>query len=161
MRRALVALAALGLIACGTGPSSILEAGPRVPDEEGTVVDASFERLVLDGGRAFRIHPEVESFTTRAHEPTSLLAWQGKYVHLGLDDDDRVVWVAGIGVVRVREGIVLYTGVLEGVDEEGRLVFEDGTVFRSSGEVDLPELGIEVLVELDPETQQATDVRVQ
>lgn len=151
-------LLALTLGACSNGEApSVLETGPRVPDAEGVVEDVSFERIVLDGDRTYRVHPDVESFTSRGHDPMSLLQWEGRYVHIGLTPDEEAVWIAGIGVVaRSDPPRVLYTGVFAGVDEEGRGIFEDGTVLRLDDGVEPVAEGREALAELNPERRVVT-----
>ena len=148
--RLVVAVAALGVsvTACfgGGQPRSVLDAGPRVPDAEGEVTDVSPQRIVLSGRRSFAIAPTVQSFTTRTHDLAPLSGWRGKYVHIGLDDEQEVVWIAGIGVViQAPPRRVLYTGVFERLDSEGRAVFSDGTVLRLRSNIETPSEGVETL----------------
>lgn len=126
----LVALLLLAAVAC-SGYESVLDSGrDRVPDDAGIATDMTFERIELEGERTYEIHEEVESFKTRSHQITSLLSWERKYVHVGLDDDGLVRWIAGIGnVIEGNPPNVLYSGVFERFEDEGRQAFfEDGTV---------------------------------
>lgn len=164
MRIALLGLCVLLAVSCGRSDSqTILDDGPRVPDAEGVVdeIQAGFVRL--QGNEPYRISTAVESFTSRGHEVTALLSWKGKYVHLGLDDEKRVVWIAGIGVVvrpQNAEASVLYAGVFERVDR-GRAVFRDGTTLKLDRGVRSPRKGAEVGVSIDPERKVVTRMTVQ
>lgn len=111
----------------------------------------TLERIQIDGRHAFTYSPRVESFTTRGHDVTPLLSWQGKYVQLALDDKHQVAWVAGIGsVVKVTPPYTLYSGNFDHVDKRThRAVFKDGTTLRIERGVKVPRPG-ECLVTIDP-----------
>ena len=147
--------------ACGGGEQSILDEGPRFPDAEGIATEVTLERIEIDGEESYAIGDNVESFTTRSHEVTPLLTWKGKYVHVGLTEDNGVAWIAGIGTVIEEKGeepITLYTGVFEKQDSEtDRAVFEDGTTLALGKGVALPEPG-ETIVTLDPERHEITNI---
>lgn len=158
----LVAAFAVVGAACTRGePQTILEAGqPRFPDAEAVVTDISFERLVLDDGKSYAIHPEVESFTTRGHAITPLLTWTQRYVHVGLNDEGEVVWIAGIGVVPAgqEDGRVFYTGVFQEM-QQGRAVFEDGTTLKLAEGSRPPSKGIEILARIDPDRDLVVEIQ--
>lgn len=160
MRRS-IAAAALGLIAfaCGGGPDSVLGTGPRIPDAEGIATEVTLEQIEIDGDKTYPIGDGVESFTTRSHEVTPLLTWKDKYVHVGLNDDGDVDWVAGIGtVVDSKPSYTLYTGIFEAVDDEtGRAVFEDGTTLELASGVKPPAEG-EAVVTIDPAKHAVTKI---
>jgi hypothetical protein len=131
----------------------VLDGRPRLPDVEGVVTDVSFTELTLEGGRTYRITRDLQCFSTYTLEPLPLLGRKGQYVQLGLDGS-RVVWLASIGgVLTGDEPSVYYTGSLER-EEDGRLYFRDGTVFRVGDGVQVPAPGF-VQVEIDPATQRA------
>lgn len=143
-----VAAFVLALAAC-SGDGSVLESDePRVADDAGIVSDATLERIELDGERRYEIRDDVESFKTRSHEITALLSWEGNLVHLGLDGDGLVRWIAGIGVVSDADPpIVVYSGIFERL-EAGQAYFEDGTVLPAEDGLSFPEAGTEVVCEI-------------
>lgn len=153
----LAAVCALTAIACG-GEETVLSRDVRIPDDEGVVTEVSLERIQLDGERTYVLADEVESFTTRSHEVSPLLGWEGKYVHVGLDGGEQVSWVAGIGtVVRDDPPYTLYTGVFSRLDDEtGRAVFADGTALEVSDGLRFPQAGSEAVVTIDPERHLVT-----
>jgi hypothetical protein len=119
----------------------------------------SRQRLVLADGTTFTIGDELQSFSTYDASPAPVLGRQGQYVQLGTDGD-RVVWVAGIGVVVAGPpDVVYYTGRLVDVDGD-RLVFRDGTVLRTSLEGDdlTGLVGDDVQAVLDPTTTLVTEL---
>lgn len=150
LSRWLIALALVGSASCGGDGGSVLEReGGRVPDDAGIATDMTLDRIQLDGDRTYEIHEAVESFTTRSHRVTSLLAWEGRYVHIGLEGE-RVRWIAGIGLVSGDPPVVRYSGIFESLDTQTRqATFEDGTVLVLAEGVDLPEPGREVVAEID------------
>lgn len=131
----------------------------RVPDDEGVATDMTLERVQLEGDRTYRISSRVESFRSRSHEVTSLLFWDGKYVHVGLDGNDEVAWIAGLGTVTNADPPRLqYSGVFEEIDPDtGRAVFEDGTTLAVADGVEPPETGREVAVTVDPAAKAITE----
>lgn len=161
-RKLLVLLLGASLLAapgCGGGQKSVLEEGPRFPAAEGVATEVTLERIQIDGKRSYALGENVESFTTRSHEITPLLTWKGKYIHLGLDKDRKVVWVAGIGtVVKSSRPYTLYTGVFEKKDATtGRAVFEDGTTLAVLSGLKLPRPG-ESVVMIDPAEHRITKI---
>ena len=136
--------------ACSASPTSVLEQGPRFPDDEGVVTNITLERMQFDGERAYAIGANVESFGTQSHEPTRLLALEGKYVQVGLDGEE-IAWVASIGiVVQTPTAAVLYTGVFERLDADtNRAVFADGTTLLLGGDVEAPQAGAEIVASID------------
>jgi len=156
----LVALGACGSDDDGGGGGQIaLDGTPRIPDAEGVVREVSRQRLVLDDGSTFTIGDELQSFSTYDASPAPILGRKGQYVQLGTDGN-RVVWVAGIGVVVAgTPDVVYYTGHLDKIDGD-RLVFRDGTVLRTSiARGDLERLlGDDVQAVLDPKTTLVTEL---
>jgi hypothetical protein len=160
-RRIIVAALLLVLGACPGGePESITEQ-VRYPDDEGVVTDINLERVQIDSERSYTFSREVESFTTRGHDIMALLHHAGRYVHLGLaDEGDVVVWIASIGIVpEGDDSEVLYNGLLESVDDEGRWVFEDGTVLTPDDGLEAPEDGSESTIVIDSESHRVVEVR--
>lgn len=152
-----VALGTLLLLLVACGPrEGIFESGkPRFPDAEGIVTEIDFKRVVIDEKRTYEISPAVESFSTYNGKVASLLSWKHTYVHLGLDGDETVEWIAGIGVLdRSREPpVVHYTGSkIERVDGRSRAIFEDGTVLRLKRGQERPPKGTPVRATIDPES---------
>jgi hypothetical protein len=155
IKRTFIAIAILAVIgslgACSSDKGVLESDEPRLPDDVGIVSDATLDRIQLDGERAYEIREDVESFKTRSHAITALLSWEGKYVHVGLDEDEKVRWIAGIGTVSGDPKTVFYSGVLERFDGDSRRAFfEDGTVLRLAAGVDAPRKDQEVVCELDP-----------
>lgn len=163
MRSSLVGVAIAAFlslaVSCG-GQESVLEQGARFPDDEGVATEVTLERIEVDGKRAYRVADRIESFTTRSHEVTPLLFWKGKYVHLGLNDADEIVWVAGIGaVVKAEPSYTIYTGIFERLDRERRrAVFEDGTTLKLDDQVELPNPGTDSVATIDPAKHVATRI---
>ncbi len=149
--RALLAFFVLGLFACSSNGSVLESDEPRLPDDVGIVSDSTLERIELDDERTYQLRDDVESFKTRSHAITALLSWEGKYVHLGLDDDKNVRWIAGIGTVSGDPKIVYYSGVFERFDGSSRRAFfEDGTVLTFDEGLAAPRGTREIVCELDP-----------
>lgn len=148
-------LASLGACFGPEEPQSILDKGARFPDVEGVVSDVSFEAVTIQG-KAFRIRKDVESFTTREHKITPLIHWKDRYVHVGLDDQSNVEWIAGIGVVtKTDPPVVFYSGTFERA-EKGRAIFKDGTVLRLGEGVKPPRKGRKAVANIDPSTRRIT-----
>ena len=128
----------------------MLDGRPRVPDVEGVVEQISFERVTLDGGRAYGVRNDLQSFSTYDLAAVPMLHRLGQYVQLGLDGR-KVAWMAGVGVV-VRGSappVVYYNGVL--LRREGdRAIFRDGTVLQLAAGVSSPVDHGLVRAELDP-----------
>lgn len=162
MRRRIIAAAFLLVLgACPGGEPESITDQVRNPDDEGVVTEINLERVQIDSERSYTFSREVESFTTRGHDIMPLLHHDGRYVHLGLaDEGDVVVWIASIGIVPEGDDAeVLYNGVLESVDDEGRFVFDDGTVLIPDDGVEPPETGAEATIVIDPETHRVVEVR--
>ena len=163
MRRALlVALAAAvfsaGCRADGGSEQVRLDGSPRVPDEEGVVVEVSRDRLTLAGGDTYEIGEELQSFSSQTMAAVPVLQRKGQYVHIGVDGD-RLVWIAAIGsVVPGAEPVVYYTGTLEGV-EDGRAIFEDGTVLRVAPGVEPAIRQGPAVAEIDPVERVVRNLR--
>lgn len=135
---------------------SILDKGPRVPSDEGVVTAVTFESITLEGARTYEISKGVESFTTNEHTVTPLVHWLDRYVHVGVNKAKVALWVAGIGVVPKggSDSRVVYSGVFNKLDANGRAVFADGTVLKLGPGVTPPEPDKQVLVYLDPLAKQ-------
>jgi hypothetical protein len=149
IRRIVLASALVFVTAC-SGREQAIESDRRVPDVSGIATNATLDRLEIDGDRSYEIDRSVESFLTRSHRISPILGWEGKYVHVGLDDDDRVIWIAGIGQVSGKPPTVFYSGVFESFDRSTReATFEDGTVLKFERGVEAPQRGREVVVQID------------
>ncbi len=151
-------LALLVLASCTSKePESILEAGIRLPDLEGVVDDINNDTMTLDG-KSYPISKTVESFTTfKDHRVTPIIHWQGRYVHVGLDDD-RVQWIAGIGIVGPSDKTVIYTGKFLRIDD-GRAVFEDGTALTLGRGIKAPKKGFQAVAVIDSRTDKVTEIQ--
>jgi hypothetical protein len=148
---------ALSAVACSSNGSVLESDEPRLPDDVGIVTDSTLERIELDDERTYQLRDDVESFKTRSHAITALLSWEGKYVHIGLDDDNKVRWIAGIGTVSGDPKRVYYSGVFESFESPSRrLIFEDGTVLTLADDVNPPPGGGEIVCELDPVRDRVT-----
>jgi hypothetical protein len=113
----------------------------------------SRDRLVLDGGRELLIGDELQSFSTYDGSTSPVLGRRGQYVQVGVDGD-RLVWIAGIGVVvDGSPDAVYYSGRLVDVDG-ARLVFRDGTVLTAAQGLDGTDdlVGDDVQAVIDPST---------
>lgn len=159
MGRGSMVVAVLLVAAVGCTEAEPITEQVRVPDDEGIATDMTLERVQLGGDRTYRISSRVESFRSRSHEVTSLLFWDGKYVQVGLDGNDEVAWIAGLGTVTNTEPPrVQYSGVFEEIDADtGRAVFEDGTTLAVADGVEPPEAGREVAVTVDPVARAITE----
>ena len=154
--RRLVAVA-LGLVALlsacskdgGADGGVVLDGRPRFPDQEGIVEAVSRTSLTLDGGRTYRVSPELQSFATQTMEAVPLLGREGQFVHVGLEDGT-VVWFATIAEPFAGDPpTAYYTGHLVRIDD-GRAIFRDGTVLRLGADVSSPAPSGFVQVEIDP-----------
>lgn len=145
--RLLFVLASVVAVGCRSEPESIFEQ-TRSPDAEGVVEEIGPGGLKLAGGQGFEIDAAVQAFTTRSHDQVALGALKGRYVHVGLNEQGRVAWIASVGIVPEGQDRVYYTGVPDRRDDD-RVVFEDGTVLRVAPGVDVPELDGEWAVVLD------------
>jgi hypothetical protein len=147
----LIFVSVFATIACSSNGSVLESDEPRLPDDIGIVTDSTLERIELNDERTYQLREDVESFKTRSHAITALLSWEGKYVHIGLDDDKKVRWIAGIGTVSGEPKRVFYSGVFERFERESRRAFfEDGTVLKFAEGLDAPRATREIVCELDP-----------
>ena len=138
-------------------PAVATDRRPRVPDVEGVIKAVTPERVVLDGGRTLALAPDVVSFSTYTMQ--AVRPRPGTYVQLGLGHNRRVTWMATIGIVAATDPPrVRYTGVLARLDD-GRALFEDGTVLRTGTDVRrlLRRPGF-VVAELDPASGEVVGV---
>jgi hypothetical protein len=147
LRITLVLVAVMLAPGCRSEPTSILDQA-RIPDAEGVVEEIGPAGLKLLGGEGFEIDTTVQAFTTRSHDDLSLGALKGRYVHVGLNDEGRVVWVASIGLVPSGQDRVYYTGVSDR-EEDGHVRFQDGTVLKLGPGVSVPERNGEWVAVID------------
>lgn len=143
MRRRFHILLILGLVLSGCRGEGEVEFSKRVryASDQGVVTQIDFASVKLDGQRGYSIRKDVQSFSTYNGKVTALLSWKDKYVHIGVDDDRNVLWVAGIGVLdrSVDPPLVYYSnGLLKRVDGKRRAIFADGTVLQLDREVEIP-----------------------
>lgn len=122
-----------------------------------TEVDLS--RIVLDGNKKFEISPEVQSFSTYNRTVIPLLTWEGKYVHIGLEDKT-VVWIAGIGPVDTSQNppLVYYTNSVYLEKRGSSAIFLDGTVLRLAEGVEVPPSETIVKATIDPAKHVVIDL---
>jgi hypothetical protein len=160
MRRAAAFLVLMAsLAACSGGGKTSATEQTRVPDDEGVATQVTVERIQLDGERTYRLAIDVESFRSRTHQVTQLLFWKDKYVHVGLTDDRRVAWIAGLGIVQEQNPpVVQYAGILERVRDD-RAYFKDGTVLRVADGVGATGTDREVVATIDTARDLATELR--
>jgi hypothetical protein len=136
----------------------VLDGRPRFPDAEGLVSAVTFKKLVLDGGREYRITRDLQCFSTYTLAAVPLLQRKGQYVQVGLDGD-RVAWLASISaVVKGDQPTVYYTGHLLRVDKKRRAIFRDGTVFKLKRGVEPPHTGF-LEVAVDPTAHVVRELR--
>jgi hypothetical protein len=163
MKRLLGVIAIVMLVASGCSEeASVLKSGTaRVPDDFGVATDVTLERIQLDDKRTFEIADDVESFATRSHHIEPLLGWEGKYVHIGLNEDKQATWIAGIGLVNGTPPKVTYSGLIKEVQSGTRRVtFDDGTVLEFESGVKIPGEGREVVLEIDARPDRGAVVSV-
>jgi len=155
--RALAVGAALLLAGCGSdgdpGPGIRLDGSARYPDDQGIATELSFEQVTLDGKRTYKVSKRLAAFSTVTATLEPMLNREGQYIQIGVEGDT-MVWMAGVAaVVRLPQGPrVFYTGTLRRVDDRGRLVFRDGTVWEVADDVEVPEArsGLQLQLEIDP-----------
>lgn len=157
-----VFLFAIVMQGCGEREESIAASGePRFPDDQGIVTDINFSVVELDGERRLPILEEVESFSTYTRRAQPLLSWKDKYVHVGLDREGGVRWIAGIGVLdrTMDPPAIHYTGgLLIRIDRNGKAIFEDGTVLQLGSALERPPPGSTVRATIDPAKHEVIDV---
>ena len=168
-RRSLLVVAAITLVALvgapacsrggGTAPIK-LDGSPRYPSAEGVVTEVSRDALVLDGKQSYRVSKDLQSFSSSTLAPVPLLQRKDQYVQVGLDGNT-VVWIAAISaVVTLERPAAFHIGTLRRVDDERRLIFQDGTVLRLGRGVDAPPTGRKVTAEIDPEQKAVRSLQV-
>lgn len=138
------------------------EIPPRYPDAAGEVTEINLRELQLDEGKRYSISNQVASFSTYNRRVTPLLSWQGKYVHIGIEDN-QVIWIAGIGIPdkTADPPIVFYTnGALSQIDSDRRLIFEDGTVLRLDPSVGEPPRGSHLTAKIDASSGLVVELRL-
>lgn len=151
----------LALACCSRRQTTDYSKTERFPDAEGIVTSVDFERIRLDEDPPHVIDRSVQSFSTYNGKVAPLLSWKSKYVHLGLGDRGRVIWVSGIGVVvdDPETPVVYYTeGVVERVDSKGRVIFQDGTVLTLDGSVEKPAPKSKVTAKIDPQKERVIEL---
>ncbi len=143
---------ALTVTACSgsrAGGALVLDGRPRPPDEEGVIQEVSRTRLVLDGGRAYRITPSLQAFSTQTLQAVPILGREGQFVHVGTKGAT-AVWIATVADVFPGDPpVAYYTGTLDDVQGD-RVAFRDGTVLRLGPGVRPPPGAGFVQVEIDP-----------
>jgi hypothetical protein len=139
-------LVVVAAAACGDDGDSDERVEARLPDVEGVVVAVDDDELELDDSRAYEIGEGASSVSTYTLDEVPVRL--DTYVHVGLDDDGRVEWIATIGIVADTDppGIT-YTGTLVEVID-GRAVFADGTALKVPPDLD-PDPGFVTAI-LDP-----------
>ena len=159
---ATVAVAALAVGGCAdddVGGAFALDGSPRFPDDEGVVTSVVIGELELDGDRTYGMSSDLVSFSTYTMELEPVLGWDGSYVQVGLDGDT-VVWIAGIADVFPSDPpSAYYTGELVEVDDDGRLIFADGTVLELADDAEVAVEEGSVVVEIDAADRRAIDVQ--
>lgn len=151
-----IGLAIALLAGCRSTPQEPEAPGPPYfPDERGIVTSVSVEEIEIDGKKRFPINSFVQSFSTyKPKEARPILFWKNRYVHIGLDENKSVIWVAGVGVVdpTTDPPSVFYAdGTLQRVDDKRNLIFKDGTVLRMAKGIQVPKVGRNLTLTIDPE----------
>lgn len=160
---AIILAVGLGLAGCAgeePSPAVQLDGSARYPDDQGIATSLTHERITLDGERTYAVSRSLIAFATGTATLEPMLTRQGQYVQIGLDGDV-MVWMAGVAaVVDLPQGPrVFYTGRLKRVDDAGRLVFRDGTVWEVAEGLSQPEPGQHLQLEIDPARHRAVAVR--
>lgn len=164
MRRNFYLLLILGVVLSGCGRDTEVEFPKRVryASDQGVVSQIDFAKIRLDDKRSYSIREDVQSFSTYNGKVTPLLSWKDKYVHIGVDDDKNVLWVAGIGVLdrSVDPPVVYYSnGLLRRVDDKRRAIFDDGTVLQLDKDVKVLPAKSRVTAEIDSVRHVVTELR--
>ena len=168
MRRRLAAVAVAvligGLGGCSKGGDDrvVLDGSPRHPDVEGVVDAVTVDQITLDGGREYKVSPELQSFSTYDLAASPLLSRKGQYVQLGLSGKT-AQWMAGIGVVVRAPGadpVVFYNGELVETDGD-EVVFRDGTVLSLAKGVKPPVETGALRAEINPVTHKVRRLSLQ
>lgn len=154
-----VAVVAALTAACGgsDSPAFKLDSSPRPADDQGVVTAVSRQKMTLDGSRSYKVSDDLVSFSAYDRSVQPLLGFENSYVHVGVRGE-KVVWLAGIGVVvpgaaGTPRGVV-YSGSVRKV-EGGQAFFADGTVLRLADGVQPPVLGQVVQARIDIEGPKA------
>jgi len=134
----------------GGGDTIKLDGSPRVPDVEGVVRRVDLRSVELADGRRFTVERDLQLFSTYSLESLPLLGREGQYVQMGVDGK-KVRWMASVGaIVRGSPPSVFYTGHLLRMEDE-RLIFRDGTTFRTVRRYPDALVGSFVIVDIDPD----------
>jgi len=170
--RGLLAAAAVAVAiaagACSSEPPSpvagldVLGGVPRVADAAGVLTAVDGDTLMLDDGLVLDLGPDVATFSTYTLTLLPLDGRVGQYVHVGLADDGRVVWVAVVGnVTRAADGTstVLVTSDLLLV-HDGRAYFRDGTVLATGPGVTVDGLPAYAFARIDVATDLVIEITV-
>ena len=159
-RAAVVLLVAMLLAACNRTPIDYAKE-VRVPDDRGKVTQIDVESIQLDDKRTHEIDPEVQSFSTYNGTVLPIRSWKDKYVHIGLNKDGDVIWIAGIGVVdsTANPPVVRYTNGLLKKVEGRRAIFADGTVLQVDKSVKIPPVNFRLTANIDPKRHLVVDLR--
>lgn len=115
---------------------------PYLPDDRGSVTSISVQEIQLDGRRSYPINAFVKSFSAYLPaEAEPVMRWKNRYVHIGLNDDREIVWVAGIGVIdkAIDPPTVYYTNGVVDESKDGKIFLADGTVFELKEGFEVPE----------------------
>ena len=158
--------AAFLAVGCGFGGGGEeelrLDGSARYPDDQGIATELAFDSITLDGERTYDVSDRLAAFSTATATLEPMLRRRGQYVQIGLDGDT-MVWMAGVAaVVRLPQGErVFYNGTLREVDDDGRLVFVDGTVWEVAKGVDRTavEPDARLQLEIDPSKHQVVVIR--
>ena len=159
MRRRHVGAALVALLAfvgaCGDDEDPVaditLDGSTRPPDREGIVEEVSLEDIRIDGQR-YELSKKLLAFSTYTLTAIPVLATEGSYVHLGVEDG-KAVWVAQIAQpLRSASGSTfVYEGTIRRVRGD-RVEFGDGTVLRAT--VEIPPVGSRIQVTIDPDADR-------
>jgi hypothetical protein len=164
MRRAgAVALGALLVLAVGGCRSTstpvhvALDGTPRRPTDQGIATKVSRSSLTLDGRRAYKVSPDLQSFSTYSLATTPLAEKQGQYVEIGARGGT-VYWIASIADV-LGGKTVYYTGRLRRIEKSGDAVFADGTVLRLAPPLRRSALRGQVVARIDAQVHEVVELR--
>ena len=157
---AVLIAATLTLSGCNREPVDYSKS-VRVPTDEGQVTEVDVETIQLDGKRNHPINPEVQSFSTYNGAVIPLRSWKDRYIHLGLNEDREVIWIAGIGVIDTTADppVVRYTNGLLKKVEGRRITFADGTVLQVDKGVSIPRINFRLNANIDPKRHLVVDLR--
>lgn len=153
MLATLLGLSTLTSVACAKAVQtvSILDADVRQVSDEGVVTEVTLDKIVIDNDRVYKVSPNVESFIATTKKVTALLSTDHRYIQIGVDRSNVVIWVSTVGVVaKIKPPVARYTGVFLRTDSQGRAVFKDQTVLKIKKGLVLPKANKQVSVIIDP-----------